>query len=64
MQLEGLGKLIKFNYFIGSRISDSPACCLVSKPLRECVLLYIYIYIYISRARARVYITIESHGTA
>jgi hypothetical protein len=33
MQLEGLGKLIKILYLIGSRARDLPACSIVVKAL-------------------------------
>jgi hypothetical protein len=31
---EGLGKLIKFNYLMGSRTRDLPGCSTVPQPLR------------------------------
>jgi hypothetical protein len=37
MRLKGLAKLTKFNYLVGSRTSDLPACSIVPQPLRYCV---------------------------
>jgi hypothetical protein len=34
MRPEGLGKLIKFKYLIGSRTRDLPACSMMPHPLR------------------------------